>query len=439
MGRRPIARDLRVLVNGRSAGLYRRAGSGAISFSYDPDWLADIQIRLSLSLPLREGPQSGPAVIAFFENLLPDNDALRRQIADRMHATGTDPHALLAAIGRDCVGAMQFLPDGTDAGSPFRIEGEELDDAAIGALLSGLGRAPLGMEEDAPFRISLAGAQEKTALLRWNGQWVLPFGLTPTTHIFKRPMGLQQSGIDMTDSVENEHLCARLAAAFGLPVAPTEMACFAGEKVLIVRRFDRVIDDRAAEPRILRQIQEDFLQASGLPSTLKYQSDGGPGIVDGLRLVWAGTEPARDAVTFLKAQILFWLIGATDGHAKNFSLFHGRSGHRLTPLYDILSAAPALAAGRLRHNQFQMAMSLGTRRHYRMDKILPRHFQQTVAQSPVPESLLSQAMEEIATAGADAIKAATEGLGSDFPDRVATPIIEMAQRRLAVILGHLNA
>lgn len=435
MGRRPAARDLRVLVNGRSAGLYRRAASGAISFSYDPEWLAEIGIRLSLSLPLREGAQSGPAVIAFFENLLPDNEALRRQIAERMQAAGTDPHALLAAIGRDCVGALQFLPEDVDPGTPFRIEGETLDEAAIGALLADLGTAPLGMEAGGPFRISLAGAQEKTALLHWNGQWLRPFGLTPTTHIFKRPMGLLQSGIDMTDSVENEHLCARIAAALGLPVAPTRMARFAGEKVLIVDRFDRVIDDRTREPRILRQIQEDFLQASGLPSVLKYQSDGGPGIVDGLRLIWAGTDPARDAVTFLKAQILFWLIGATDGHAKNFSLFHGRSGHRLTPLYDILSAAPALAAGRLRHSQFQMAMALGTRRHYRMDKILPRHFQQTVAQGPAPAALLTQAMEEIAATGTAALDTATQGLGPDFPDRVATPILDMARRRLLVLQG----
>jgi serine/threonine-protein kinase HipA len=437
MGRRPVARDLRVLVNGRSAGLYRRAASGAVSFSYDAEWLADIGIRLSLSLPLREGAQSGTSVISFFENLLPDNEALRRQIAERMQAGGTDPHTLLAAIGRDCVGALQFLPVDAEPGTPFRIEGEEVGDAEIGSMLADLGRAPLGMEADAPFRISLAGAQEKTALLRWNGKWLRPFGLTPTTHIFKRPMGVLQSGIDMTDSVENEHLCARIAAAFGLPVAPTRMARFGDQKVLIIERFDRVIDDRTAEPRILRQIQEDFLQACGLPSVLKYQSDGGPGISDGLRLVWSGTDPTRDAVTFLKAQILFWLIGATDGHAKNFSLFHSQSGHRLTPLYDILSAAPALAAGRLRHNQFQMAMALGNRRHYRMDKILPHHFQQTVAQNPIPAALLTQAMTEIAAAGHTALAAATQELGTDFPDRVASPIIEMAQRRLANLDGHL--
>lgn len=43
-----------------------------------------------------------------------------------------------------------------------------------------LASAPLGLDEEDVFRISIAGAQEKTALLRHEGVWSRPLGLAPT-------------------------------------------------------------------------------------------------------------------------------------------------------------------------------------------------------------------------------------------------------------------
>src|SRR5258706_3033642 len=218
MPRRRTRIPLNVFLNGRLVGRLNRQASGAIVFQYDDDWLAwEEAFPVSLSLPLREDRFTGDPVIAVFDNLLPDNDQIRRRLAERVKAGGYDAYSLLAAIGRDCVGALQFLPDGSDPGAAGSLEGRPLRDTEIGDLLGDLKRTPLGLDESGEFRISLAGAQEKTALLHWQGQWQFPHGATATTHILKPEIGKLPNGIDLSQSIENEYLCMRLTAAFGLP------------------------------------------------------------------------------------------------------------------------------------------------------------------------------------------------------------------------------
>ncbi len=57
--------------------------------------------------------------------------------------------------------------------------------------------------------ISVAGAQEKTALLRIGNDWCIPKGITPTTHIIKLPIGeIRQPNatLDLSQSVDNEDI-----------------------------------------------------------------------------------------------------------------------------------------------------------------------------------------------------------------------------------------
>jgi serine/threonine-protein kinase HipA len=55
--------------------------------------------------------------------------------------------------------------------------------------------------------------------------------------------------------------------------------------------------------------------------------------------------PEADQKTLFKAQIIFWMLGATDGHAKNFSIRLAPGGRfRLTPLYGIISTQPSQPA-----------------------------------------------------------------------------------------------
>jgi serine/threonine-protein kinase HipA len=435
---RPRTRiPLNVFLNGRLVGRLRRQSSGAIDFQYDEGWLAWEQaFPVSLSLPLREDRFIGDPVIAVFDNLLPDNEQIRHRLAERVRAGGYDAYSLLAAVGRDCVGALQFLPDGADPGPAGGIDGRLLEDKEIAHLLGDLKRTPLGVDESGEFRISLAGAQEKTALLYWQDQWQVPHGATATTHILKPEIGRLPNGIDLTQSIENEHLCMRLTASFGLPTARTEMREFSGRRTLVVERFDRL---HTRDGRLLRLRQEDCCQALSVPPPWKYEPDGGPGMRQILDLLKASDEPEADQRLFLKAQIAFWLLGVTDGHAKNFSIFLLPGGRfRLTPLYDVMSAQPNVDAGDIRRNAMKLAMAVGDNRHYTIDSIMPRHFLQTAAGCGVSASLVQGILDEIENDTDRAIDAAVDGLSPGFPEQIVSSVIEGVRRRLR-LFAHATA
>ncbi|MBI5108179.1 MAG: HipA N-terminal domain-containing protein, partial [Rhodocyclales bacterium] len=198
MGRRSHTQRLNVWMNGIPVGYWESTRQGE-RFGYFDDWLVDEQARpISLSLPFLPGnaPYQGPVVTDYFDNLLPDNDAIRRRLAQRHQAAGTDAFNLLAKLGRDCVGAIQLLPDGEAPSDVHAINGKALNTAQIAQRLRGItsSRPPGQHDHDdelrEDLRHSIAGAQEKTALLHHRGRWRLPRGSTPTTHIFKLPLGL---------------------------------------------------------------------------------------------------------------------------------------------------------------------------------------------------------------------------------------------------------
>lgn len=436
---RPRTRlPLNVFLNGRLVGRLRRQPSGAVDFQYDPTWLAwQHSLPVSLSLPLREDRFTGDPVIAVFDNLLPDNIEVRRRLAERTHAEGSDPYSLLFAIGRDCVGALQFLPDGTDPGPAGAFVGRAISNRRIARMLSDLATAPLGIADDDDFRISLAGAQDKTALLYWNGRWNLPQGITATTHILKPQIGRGTTGIDLSRSVENEHLCLRLTRAFGLPTAGTEIRNFEGRRVLVVERFDR---QWTRDGRLLRMPQEDCLQALSVPSAGKYESEGGPGIARVLDLLQGADEPEADRRRFLKSQIVFWLLGATDGHAKNFSIFLLPGGrYRLAPLYDVMSAQPNVDGGQMPRNRMKLAMAVGARRHYRIGEIAPPHFVQTARLSGLSPAEAVDILSEVRDSAAAAIDSVLSDLPAGFPDDLARSIVDGMLSRLRLFEHRLAA
>jgi len=432
MARKPRYVPLNVYLNSRLVGQLRRDPAGAIAFQYDADWLAwPHTLPVSLSLPLREGAYTGTPVLAVFENLLPDDGELRRRIAARTQAEGTDAHSLLNAIGRDCVGALQFLPPDIDPGQAGVINGAPISKGEISTLLANLVTSPLGIGEDEDFRISVAGAQEKTALLYWNRRWLKPHGTTATTHIFKPSIGRLPNGLDLTHNVENEYLCLKLLAAIGLPAAKAQMATYGERRVLIVERFDRMW---AKDGRLLRLPQEDCCQALSVVPSRKYQCDGGPGIEAILHLLRGSDTPAEDQRTLLKAAIAFWLLGATDGHAKNFSVFLLPGGrYHMTPLYDVISAQPSVDAKQIRHNQFRLAMAVGDNRHYIMKTIAPRHFIETATRAGISKEVVVSIFDELRRAVEGAIDREAAKLPKGYPMEVAESIISGIKRRLKTL------
>jgi serine/threonine-protein kinase HipA len=432
MPRRARYEPLNVFLNSRLVGQLRRETSGAISFQYDQSWLDwESALPVSLSLPIREQPYTGAPVLAVFENLLPDNDALRRQIAARARAEGTDAYSLLAAIGHDCVGALQFLPRNSQPAPAGAIDAVPVTEREITAILDNLATAPLGITEDESFRISIAGAHEKTALLRWNDRWYKPHGTTATTHIFKPSIGKLPNGVDLTASVENEYLCLKILRELGLPATNADMKTFGDRRVLIVERFDRLW---TRDKRLLRLPQEDCCQALSVPPNLKYESDGGPGIPEIVRLLRGSDEAVSDQRSFLKANIVFWLVGATDGHAKNFSVFLSPGGrYHMTPLYDVISAQPSVDTKQILWKQFRLAMAFGTKPHYQIRQIAPRHFFQTAAKAGVGRQVIESIIQELLDGTSAAVDSVLSKLPRKFPEQVASSVAAGIKRRLLLL------
>lgn len=428
---------LDVYMNGIKVGEYTRTRSGANHFTYDKNWLVSPGRRsISMSLPLQSTRCDGPEVYNYFDNLIPDSREIRERIVARFQANSTEPFDILAQIGRDCVGAIQLVPHHSLPPNTKHIEAKPLTEKQVGKILRGYqSKAPLGMlKDERDFRISLAGAQEKTALLFHNGQWHLPHNSTPTTYIIKLPIGEIQSHdrvIDMKHSVENEYLCLKIAKAYGFDAANCEIVTPDGIKALAVERFDRKLS--ADGSWIMRLPQEDFCQVTGTSPARKYETDGGPTIASIMKELLGSGNPMEDRHVFMRAQVLFWLLGATDGHAKNFSIFIGPgSQYRLTPLYDILSAFPAISKKGLHEKDLKLAMSLkGSRgRKYECRMIRREHFLATAREVGFSEDSMNGILDEIAARTEDVIQKVASELPATFPSFIADPIFDGMRRHV---------
>lgn len=441
MGRRSHSRTLTLWANGELVGRWTLTARGDMELHYDASWMASPRGRpISLSLPfsLHNEPLTGPHVAHYFEGLLPDSDTLRRRVAERFRTGSTAAFDLLAAIGRDCAGALQLLPEGELPVGVDRIEGVVVDEAAIERHLLDVvtpERFAAARDPDDDFRISLAGAQEKDAFLWWNGQWMKPRGATPTTHIFKMPLGLVGGRrADFSTSVDNEWLCLRLLTAYGLPTAQAHIATFGRQRVLVVERFDRVQSSDGS--RLLRLMQEDFCQATGTSPHIKYENEGGPGLAPLFTLVQQSLDAERDLRTLMASQILFWMLRAPDGHAKNFSiqLQAGAAGRfRLAPLYDVMSAHPVIGDGpnQWAARELKLAMALlGKNRHYLMHTIQRRHFNRTakkVGYGETAEPLLQELVGRTPAVVAQVQNELPEGFSQQVADQILDGLLSAAR------------
>lgn len=268
-------------MNNQRVGELTKLANGAHTFKYAPEWLASRYARpLSLSLPLQRGNITSDAVFNFFDNLLPDSPIVRDRIVKRYHAKSRQPFDLLSEIGRDSVGAVTLLPENETITRPI-MAWEKLTEARLEEVLTAYkADIPLGMiREENDFRISVAGAQEKTALLRIGNDWCIPKGITPTTHIN----------------------CLLLAKELGLNVPDAEIIKAGNVRALAVERFDRRWN--AERTVLLRLPQEDMCQTFGLPSSVKYESDGGPGIARIMAFLMGSSEALKDRYDFMKFQV----------------------------------------------------------------------------------------------------------------------------------------
>lgn len=427
-------RKLVTWMNNQRVGELIKQANGAHTFRYAPEWLSNRYARpLSLSLPLQVGNITSDAVFNFFDNLLPDSPVVRDRIVKRYQARSKQPFDLLAEIGRDSVGAVTLLPENADISGnamAWEILSENKLEDVLSAYKSDI---PLGMVNDEnDFRISVAGAQEKTALLKVGDAWCIPRGTTPTTHIIKLPIGeIKQPNatLDLSESVDNEYFCLLLAKALGLNVPNAEIIKAGRVRALAVERFDRRWN--ADNQILLRLPQEDMCQTFGLPSSTKYESDGGPGIAQIMEFLMGSSEALKDRYDFMKFQVFQWLTGATDGHGKNFSVFIQPGGsYRLTPFYDIISAFPVLGGTGIHISDLKLAMGLNASRGKKtaIDKIYPRHFIATAKALKFPETQMQAILDTFAKQIPQALDHVMSLLPADFSGSVVESIANQVLR-----------
>jgi len=410
--------ELIAILDGRETGRVARDGRGRLTFTYNEAWRAAADTYpLSISMPLALAEHGHAKIDPFLWGLLPDNEMILDHWARKFHVSARNAFGLIACVGEDCAGAIQFVP-------PERLEAilgeapspiEWLDEAAIAQRLRAL------REDHSAWRIprdtgqfSLAGAQPKTALLFDDNRWGVPSGRVPTTHILKPPTG------EFDGHAENEHFCLELGRALGLPVVDSRIMRFQDEVAIVVERYDRI---RTAAG--LRRVhQEDMCQALAIPPTRKYQNEGGPGIRDIIELLKTySTSVAEDVRTFLDAVAYNWLIAGTDAHAKNYALLIGAESRvRLAPLYDVASVLPYPD---IDIERVKFSMKLGG--EYRLRNIGLYHWRRLADELRVDPDAMIQRVDDFARQLADHVADITrrmtdEGLSHPIIARMANEL-----------------
>jgi len=381
MSRPPSTTTLTVLLNGQAMGQVTRAKGGRLGFDYAEAWLTQGPgTPLSLSMPLTSARHGHKPIAAFMWGLLPDNELILQRWGQEHKVSPKDPFALLAAVGEDCPGALQFATPDRLAKIVESGDVQWIDEADIASRISQLRQdaGSAGRMASDTGQFSLAGAQPKTAYYRKGNKWGIPNGRIPTTHILKPPLP------DFDGHTENEHFCLQLANKVGLPSAKSEIVRFASETAIVIERYDR----RWVGERLVRVHQEDMCQALAVDPASKYQAQGGPGIPAIMNQVLsASSQPSADRRNFMRAVAFNFIIGGTDAHAKNYSVLLGPQGSvRFAPLYDTASILPYEPDIR----RLKFPMKIGT--HYNLDEIRPRHWEHTARLSNYPAE---QAVEHV--------------------------------------------
>ncbi|MYB53815.1 MAG: type II toxin-antitoxin system HipA family toxin [Acidobacteriia bacterium] len=373
--------SLVVWFGGRRVGLLRDRPGHDMEFEYEPGWVQAGGFAISQSMPLHSGESTVGASRAhrFFANLLPEGGA-RERIVRRYRVPDND-FALLRVFGRECAGALEILPEGDQPDNPSSHQYERIDDSLLAKLQFDIGWDSAGIEGRPAPRLSLAGAQDKTAVALFDGQIWLPKGTAPSSHILKF------DSVEYSNVLAFECFATLLAEFAGLPVVDFKLRAEELDSIALIKRYDRIL---GGDSQILRLHQEDFCQAMGLSSQNKYETDGGPSFADCYRLIRDVSDaPLDDLERLLRWQVFNVLAGNSDGHAKNLSLLYGSDGStRLAPFYDLV---PTRAIENLDHD---LAIGVGGMRN--PGNVGRRHWESVAAECDVRSDVVLSLVEETA-------------------------------------------
>ena len=421
------AKKLIVWWDRRIVGDLSRRPNGGERFTYSEEWLNDpLAPALSISLPKSERTFSWSVMSPFFDGLLPEG-ASRRAIARALRVSPENDFSILERLGGDVAGAIQLLPEGEEpamVGGPWAPE--QLTDEQLLAMILSLPLRPMLLGEGR-IRLSLAGAQTKLPVVLVDDRVAKPDSGQPTTHILK-PAVPAFHGI-----VENEAFCMMLADAVKLHVAEAQprLLQVPGEPALtylLVGRYDRAVSG----DHVVRLHQEDFCQALGIASRVKYQSEGGPNMKKIFQVVWEHAyTPAKDIMRLIGAVAFNVVVGNEDAHGKNFSLLYGANGQiSLAPLYDIVST---VVYDNLEH---KFAMKVGRART--LDELSPgewqRFAQDADVELPLVRTIVNDLCESVRVHAPDIARRLSQpGLDGTFLGALADTVVRRAEACSATI------
>lgn len=405
---------LNVFLSDKHIGILEKDGYGGVNFQYSDN--AD-RI-LSLSLPIQKEPFENKQCKGFFNGLLPESEHIRIAIGKKYGINPKNDFSILQAIGYDCAGAVSFF-DGDDEQTPlkhlqefYEIEYSLFSEDELEKFINELPQKPLatGIED---MRLSLAGAQDKTSVIVVGGQIGYPKNNVPTSHIIKPAI----NGYDET--IENEFICIKSAEKLGIKV-PDVKICYTNKtKYLLIQRYDREL----IANKIKRIHQEDFCQASNIPSVYKYQSEGGVDFKRCFEILRVTSQPAVAINQFIQLMIFNYLIGNNDAHGKNFSILHYDNGKiKFAPAYDILCSQvyPELSN--------KMAMKIGG--HYNHDEILLRHFEKFANENNISFTQLKKVIKNQCEILPDIV----DNVINSFENKIGKDILSVAQKNCTRLL-----
>lgn len=405
---------LNVFLSDKHIGILEKDGYGGINFQYSDD----TDRILSLSLPIQKEPFENKQCKGFFNGLLPESEHIRIAIGKKYGINPKNDFSILQAIGYDCAGAVSFFDGGDEQASLkylqefYEIEYSLFSEDELEKFINELPQKPLttGIED---MRLSLAGAQDKTSVIVVGGQIGYPKNNVPTSHIIKPEI----NGYDET--IENEFICIKSAEKLGIKV-PNVKICYANKtKYLLIQRYDRELIDN----KIKRIHQEDFCQASNIPSVYKYQSEGGVDFKRCFEILRVTSQPAVAINQFIQLMIFNYLIGNNDAHGKNFSILHYDNGEiKFAPAYDILCSQvyPELSN--------KMAMKIGG--HYNHDEILLRHFEKFANENNISFTQLKKVIKNQCEILPDTV----DNVINSFENKIGKDILSVAQKNCTRLL-----
>lgn len=401
---------LDVYLCGQRVGILERI-EGRLSFRYLSEYLSTGREAISVTLPLSEKSYEERDVMAFFSNLLPD-EGVRRRIADILQLSVDDTFGLLRKIGGDCAGAIAFWEPGRRPEDIAEGRYRELSDMEGYALLEDLANRPLGMDES--FRgISGAGAQDKLIACLKEGHILLPLDGTPSTHIIKP--GIER----FPGSVFNEYFCMQLSKRCGFRTAESSILELRGVSYYATRRYDRELVGGV----VRRLHQEDFCQLARCRPEIKYQDQGGPSIVDCMRLIRAELRlPAVDVIDFVDRTVFNFLVGNGDAHGKNFSVLYVGGRPRLSPVYDVICTAvyPTIAK--------KMAMKFDGKFEFRW--ITPGKIIRTFERAGLNGKVVIDSIKRVSSSVKDQLPSLSDEVNARYPADVYHDIIRGTYARL---------